>query len=227
MPDYVFQNMNIECCFRLFIACACGGIIGMERTKRNKGAGIRTHIIVALGAALFVIISKYGFNDIVYLNGVQVDVSRVASNVVTGVSFLGAGIIFMRGDMVQGLTTAAGIWVTAAIGVAIGAGMYVTGLCGAVLILFIQEIFHCRSIFRIDNMTTGRIVVCIEDSPSAYQDFQTQMRKRNIQVVGNHIKRHKDHTLTYTLDIRIPRSMQMEDILDLINECKDVKSIGM
>lgn len=227
MPSVLLDNMNAECCLRLLIACVCGGIIGLERTKRNKGAGIRTHIIVALGAALFVIISKYGFNDIVYLNSVSVDVSRVASNVVTGVSFLGAGIIFMRGDSVQGLTTAAGIWVTAAVGVALGSGMYIVGLCGAVLNLMIQEIFHCKALFRIDNMATGRIVVEMEDEPRAFDNFQELMKRRNIQVSGNHIKRHKDHMLTYTFDVRIPRTMQMEDLLELINECEDVKSIGL
>ena len=101
MSQVLFDNKNIEYGVRLLVACICGAIIGVERYKRSKGAGIRTHMLVALGAALFTIISKYGFEDVVCLENIQADAARVASNIVTGVSFLGAGLIFVRGDKVQ------------------------------------------------------------------------------------------------------------------------------
>lgn len=140
MPFTLIDNVNIECAIRLLIACVCGGAIGIERTRRNKGAGIRTHMIVAVGAALFVIISKYGFQDILLTAGTRVDVSRVAAGITTGVGFLGAGIIFMRGNSVHGLTTAAGIWATAAIGSALGVGMYIVAVVSTVLIVLLQII---------------------------------------------------------------------------------------
>ena len=83
MTQVLIPNMELECALRLLVACVCGALIGFERTRRYKGAGIRTHMIVALGAALFVIVSRYGFIDVVAQEGVQVDVARVACNVVT------------------------------------------------------------------------------------------------------------------------------------------------
>jgi putative Mg2+ transporter-C (MgtC) family protein len=97
--------------------------IGLEREIRQKNAGLRTHTLVGVGAALFMLISKYGFTDVLVPRQVVLDPSRVAAQIVTGVGFLGAGLIFVRRDSVRGLTTAASIWVTAAIGSAAGAGL--------------------------------------------------------------------------------------------------------
>ena len=226
MPLIFFDNLNVECSIRLIVACLCGAVIGIERTKRNKGAGLRTHIIVAIGAALLVIVSKYGFNDVVTLDGIGVDVSRVASNIVTGVSFLGAGIICMRGDSVQGLTTAAGVWVTAAIGLAIGSGMYILGVGGAVLVVLLQILLHLGIVRSMENMVSSRMVVCMDDE-NAFEEFQGQLQERGIVIKGSHIKRHKDNTLTYTLEVQMPRSMRTEDLLSIVKKNKNVKSIGV
>ena len=127
-----------EIFFRLLFACFCGGIIGLERSLRRKDAGIKTHIILALGAALFMVVSQYGFGDLSLTPDFRADASRIASNIVTGVSFLCAGVIFVRGASVKGLTTATGIWTCAGIGMAAGAGMYVITFFATCLILIIQ-----------------------------------------------------------------------------------------
>ena len=101
---------ELEYMLRIAIAALCGGIIGFERSRMRKEAGLRTHIIVAVGAALLMIVSKYGFMDILDTPGIRVDGSRVAANVITGISFLGAGVIFVRDVSIKGLTTAAGLW---------------------------------------------------------------------------------------------------------------------
>ena len=101
----------------------------------RKEAGLRTHIIVAVGAALLMIVSKYGFTDILDTPGIRVDGSRVAANVITGISFLGAGVIFVRDVSIKGLTTAAGLWSMAGVGLAIGAGMYAIGIFSTALIM--------------------------------------------------------------------------------------------
>ena len=119
---------EMEFVLRLVISCICGGVIGFERSRRRKEAGLRTHIIVALGSALLMIVSKYGFMDIGDVPGMRVDAARIAANVITGISFLGAGMIFVRDVSIKGLTTAAGIWSMAGIGLAIGAGMYFVGI---------------------------------------------------------------------------------------------------
>ncbi len=107
----------------LALALVLSAAIGMEREIRQKNAGLRTHTLVGVGAALFMLISKYGFTDVLEPRLIVLDPSRVAAQIVTGVGFLGAGIIFVRRDAVRGLTTAASIWVTAAIGSASGAGL--------------------------------------------------------------------------------------------------------
>ncbi len=98
-------------------------VIGLERTLRRKSAGMRTHAIVGMGAALFVLVSKYGFTDVLDPGRVVLDPSRVAAQVVTGIGFVGAGIIFVRRDAVRGLTTAAAVWISASVGMACGAGL--------------------------------------------------------------------------------------------------------
>src|SRR6202050_11009 len=112
----------------LGLALILSAAVGLEREIRQKNAGLRTHTLVGVGAALFMLISKYGFSDVLESRLVVVDPSRVAAQIVTGVGFLGAGLIFVRRDSVRGLTTAASIWVTAAIGAASGAGLAILAL---------------------------------------------------------------------------------------------------
>jgi putative Mg2+ transporter-C (MgtC) family protein len=132
------MNTTIDMVLRLLLAAALGAVIGYQRERANKPAGMRTHILISLGSALFTVVSIFGFGD-------GVDVSRVAAGVVTGIGFIGAGVIFrgMRGDHVMGLTTAASVWVTAAIGLAAGAGMYLIATVVAaiaVLVLMIPRV---------------------------------------------------------------------------------------
>lgn len=107
----------------LLIALALSSLIGLERDLGQKSAGIRTHALVGVGAALFMLVSKYGFTNVLVKGSVILDPSRVAAQIVTGIGFIGGGLIFVRRDAVQGLTTAAAVWVTAAIGAACGAGL--------------------------------------------------------------------------------------------------------
>lgn len=106
--------MTAEFIIRLILAAIACGAIGMERQMRGKGAGLRTHVLIGTGSALFMIVSKYGFADVLSLDHVGLDPSRIAAQVVTGVGFIGAGNILVRNQNIVGLTTAADIWVTAA-----------------------------------------------------------------------------------------------------------------
>jgi putative Mg2+ transporter-C (MgtC) family protein len=136
-----------ELVLRLAIAMVVGGAIGLEREVTGQMAGLRTHMSVALGAALFAIVSAYGFTEFVQsraASNYQVDVTRVASNVVTGVGFLGGGAIIKLGASVRGLTTAASLWVTAAIGLAIGLGSYLTGTVSALALIFALTVLRGR-----------------------------------------------------------------------------------
>ena len=127
--------LNIDFVIRLLVAGILGAIIGLDREYRAKEAGYRTHFLVSLGSALIMIVSQYGFQEIIKESSVTLDPSRVAAQVVSGIGFIGAGTIIFQKQIVRGLTTAAGLWATAGIGLAIGSGMYMLGIASTVLTL--------------------------------------------------------------------------------------------
>jgi putative Mg2+ transporter-C (MgtC) family protein len=133
------MSIEVEIIVRLLLAAVLGAGIGYQRERANKPAGLRTHILIALGTTLLTIVSIYGFGD-------KSDPSRVAAGVVTGIGFLGAGVIFraMRGDIPMGLTTAASVWITAAIAIAVGAGLYLVSVIVAVLTVLVLLIPKSR-----------------------------------------------------------------------------------
>ena len=132
--------VDLEYILRIIVASICGCIIGYERKNRNKEAGMKTHAIVALGSALIMIVSKYGFLDVA-----PPDTSRIAAQVVSGIGFLGTGVIFVRNNnIVSGLTTAAGIWATSGIGLCVGAGNYFVGIMSTIIMIALQEILHSK-----------------------------------------------------------------------------------
>ena len=134
----------------LLVATLLGFVIGFERMKRSKEAGIRTHTIVCVGAALMMIVSKYAF-------GSEADSARVAAQIVAGVGFLGAGIIVYKKNSVHGLTTAAGVWATAGIGMACGGGLWLIAVVATVILILIQWFLH-RKIFRHKTLYSIKIV---------------------------------------------------------------------
>ena len=129
-----------DMCLRLLVAAFVGAIIGYEREVRAKGAGVRTHVLVALGSCLFMLISQYGFEG-----ATKFDAARVAAGVVSGIGFLGGGLIIKK-DHVSGLTTAAGLWVTSAIGLGLGGGLYAVSCLCAFLVLLVMEGLHFYTI---------------------------------------------------------------------------------
>ena len=120
---------------RIFVAGLLGGVIGFEREFRAKEAGVRTHFIVALGSALFMIISQYAFSG-------RFDAARVAAQVVSGIGFIGAGVIIFQKNVVRGITTAAGLWVAAGIGLACGAAMYSVAIAATLMTVLVLETMH-------------------------------------------------------------------------------------
>ncbi|MBR1488780.1 MAG: MgtC/SapB family protein [Bacteroidales bacterium] len=152
------MTIDIEMALRLLAAGFLGAVIGYERELRSKGAGIRTHVLVALGAALFMIVSQYGF-----AGAARFDAARVAAGVVGGLGFLGGGII-MKNKHVVGLTTAAGIWVTGAIGLSAGCGLYLmAGLC-TLLVLLCLEGLHFHNIRLGDREVHAVLVSATRDA---------------------------------------------------------------
>jgi putative Mg2+ transporter-C (MgtC) family protein len=142
----------------LGVAFLLSMLIGVEREIRQKSAGLRTHTLVGVGAALFMLVSKYGFNDVLRPGLIELDPSRMAAQIVSGVGFLGAGLIFVRRDSVRGLTTAAAVWVTAAVGAACGAGLPILAVA-ATFIYFIVAVTFPALTNRLPHASTVMSVI--------------------------------------------------------------------
>ena len=216
---------------RVLIACVCGAAIGYERSKRLKEAGIRTHIIVCCAAALTMIVSKYGFADMVTsddagLYGTKgTDPARLAAQIISGVSFLGAGIIFRNGNSIKGLTTAAGIWATAGIGLAIGTGMYVIGIFTTVVVALIQILMH-RFTIGVDSTVVGHLK-CIAPNEQAFrQALNAYIARRRIQVQDMKIDFLDDGSAAYTLTLRMRQDVTVNDVSEFLESVGDVRAVS-
>jgi|SRR6201996_6611453 len=155
----------------LGLALLLSAVIGLERELRQKDAGLRTHTLVGVGSALFMLISKYGFTDVLEKQMVVLDPSRVAAQIVSGIGFLGAGLIFVHRGSVRGLTTAASIWVTAAVGAAAGAGLWLLALVSVGIYLVVALVFPVVR-RRLPWTTTGTAALRIR-----YPDGQGVLRR--------------------------------------------------
>ena len=142
--NYMTWGDNLEFLIRVLLAGLLGILIGLERSRRQKDAGIRTHCIIAVTSAAIMLLSKYAFMDVESVAGVTgSDPARLAAQVVSGISFLGAGVIFKdKNASIKGLTTAAGMWATSAVGMSVGAGLYWVGLIETAIVVLSQTILH-------------------------------------------------------------------------------------
>nr|WP_230202517.1 MgtC/SapB family protein [Paenibacillus ihumii] len=216
-------QMEYEMLLRVLIAGICGSIIGFERKSRMKEAGVRTHFVVAVGAALMIIISKYGFQDQIGWSSLSLDPSRIASGVVSGVGFLGAGMIFMQRHTVKGLTTAAGIWATAGIGMAVGAGMYFVGI-GVMLIIFVGQIVLHGRLSRLTSPKIENVVLVLENEEEALERILKQLSELNISVLSFEMERQEQH-MDVTLTLQLKGRYDLERLLLTLGSHKLVKKI--
>ncbi|MBQ7654331.1 MAG: MgtC/SapB family protein [Clostridia bacterium] len=204
---------------RLLIACFCGAFIGLERTKRYKEAGIRTHIIVCCGAALAMIVSKYAFFDV---NG-DADRARIAAQVISGISFLGAGVIFKNGNTIKGLTTAAGIRATAGIGLAIGSGMYIVGFIATVIIFILQVLMH-KFRFGADSLETCRVRFVALDTKELEDLFYDALDKWEATVSELNVCKLDDGCVKYDVLLKSRKFLTVSDYRDFFKKIDGIKS---
>ena len=192
---------------RIVIAGICGMFIGLERKNRSKEAGVRTHFVVACESALMMVISKYGFGDMVSKS----DGARIAAQVVSGIGFLGAGMIFVHKNTVTGLTTAAGIWATSGVGLAIGAGMYAVGTATSAMIVIAQILLH-KNFRWLKNSKSKKLAVKGVTEPKYQQNLTEQLRKDGIIVHDVYIEKDDDGC-NYNFIIEIPENVYEQDII--------------
>ena len=203
------MSQALQLVIRLLVAGVLGALIGYERELRAKGAGVRTHLLVALGSALFMIISQYGFSG-----AERFDAARIAAGVVTGIGFLGGGIIMKR-THVSGLTTAAGLWVTAAIGMGAGSGLYLmAGVCTA-LVLICLEALNAYSIKFGQKEVTA--VFSSEDEVALFKAVESLGK----QV--EHFNLYRENGIyKVSLDLRV---LKREKTLDLLKRLKEIPDV--
>ena len=216
---------------RLLLACLCGAAIGYERSKRFKEAGIRTHIIVCCAAALFTVVSKYGFADMAAADGSfsfathGTDPARVAAQVVSGISFLCAGVIFKNEGLVKGLTTAAGLWFTAGLGLAVGAGMAFLAIAATVLISALQYFMH-RYAVGADAYAANHIQFTVKSDTDFHDALMEQLERWNAQVAESKISRRRDGTTDYDLILRRRTEIGYEELKAFMDSREEVLSFS-
>lgn len=218
MPGWL--TLDLISLLRLIVACICGIAIGFERKNRSKEAGVRTHCIVACASALMMIISKYGFYDLIQQGLTQVDIrldpSRMAQGIVTGVGFLGAGMIYIQRGSIRGLTTASGIWATSGIGMAIGSGMYTIGICATVIILLLQIFLHGNHKFMTQHKQRTLKIYNIE-KPDFQSYISQKMAELQVSISEVSIRRNPENTFDYTFYLDMPDNVREEDIIKVFN----------
>ena len=206
----------MELTIRLTLALLLGGAIGIEREYRAKEAGFRTHFLVALGSALFCLVSQFGF-------GVDLkESSRVAAQVVSGIGVLGAGTIIFQMNVVRGLTTAAGLWVTAAIGLACGTGMYLAAVLTTAMVLLGLEVLN----YWIPQLGLSTIELSFSaPSRESVKEFITRIKQDGMEVHSYELKERrlsKEEFLEASIEIRAKRDFHTLEKLDYMNDFSDV-----
>lgn len=175
--------MQQEIILRLVTAAILGGIVGLERERLEWVAGLRTHMLVCLGAALVMIVSAFGFSDILGTPQVSLDPSRIAAQVVSGIGFLGAGtILFLRQEVIRGLTTAASLWTVAAIGLAVGSGLFLAAICTTTLVVVILAAVKPleRRLFRRDQ--SRHVVVLVDSQRASLLQIEAELEAGGLNV---------------------------------------------
>ena len=214
--------MAMEFVFRLFVAGVLGALVGLDREYRAKEAGYRTHFLVSLGSALIMIISQHGFDGVLHEVGVGLDPSRVASQVVTGIGFIGAGTIILHKQTVRGLTTAAGIWATSGIGLTIGAGMYVLGISATVLTLIGLEVLSL--LFKKVGMKSLSVEFSTNNKDTI-DSVAKSFNSKDFHIVSYQMNEKTDSGLTTYYVSMVVKSKKSNDegvLLSHLQEYKDI-----
>jgi putative Mg2+ transporter-C (MgtC) family protein len=213
------MSHDLELLARLLLAAVLGGAIGAERELNDQPAGLRTHMLLTIGACLFTLISAYGFGG-----GLGTDPSRIAAQIVTGIGFLGGGAIVRHGLTVKGVTTAASIWATASVGVAIGAGSYVLGIGGAVLV--VATLFGLRRADEVlQRWGVSREEYLIEAVPGFDLERLAEVGRREKVALRGMEREEDDDAIRITLLVKLPPRYRPARLLDALSQVEGVRQV--
>jgi putative Mg2+ transporter-C (MgtC) family protein len=222
LPELSF----LEIIFRVGLAAALGGVIGLERELREREAGLRTHLLVSVGAALFTLVSAYAWTDWHFSNreGLVFDPTRIAAQVVTGIGFLGAGAIIRQGLSIRGLTTAATLWVVAAIGMAVGVGYYEAAIVTTALVLL--SLWPLRVVaFRLSvraRPQDGRLAVELPSGASAVSVLEA-VEQAGADVRSLEFEEEGDRR-RIDMRVRLASGKTAAELIDSLTKTEDVRA---
>ena len=220
-----------EFCLRLIFAFLVGGMVGLERSQHFKEAGVRTHVIVCCTAALIMLISKYGFADMGSSSVMEAfgtkgaDSARVAAQAVSGISFLCAGVIIKVGGNIRGLTTAAGIWMTASIGLAIGAGMYIVSAFMAILLFLMQYVFR-RVPLGSESYDGYHLKFVVKTGENFQATLKEKLNEWRVTVVDSTITWKRNDVVEFDYVILCPEEIRYSEIRNFVKENDGVVSFS-
>jgi putative Mg2+ transporter-C (MgtC) family protein len=219
---------NAEMLIRMGVAASLGGAIGYERQRSGRPAGLRTHLIVSLASATFMLVStqfiyfqKYGKDDLV-----EVDTSRIAASVVSGVGFLGAGVVLRNGLGVQGITTAASLWLSAALGLASGGGMYEVAVASTAVALFALVVLRRLTKGKEIHQFPRRLVVMLKDDGTARQSLLGRLASSGVTVADEdydlNVRRGRSRLV---LDVRLLATSELDKLVALLSAMQEVRRV--
>ena len=215
METFAPITTELDWLLRILVAAFCGALIGYERAIQRKTAGVRTHIVVAIASALFMIVSKYGFTDLLNMHDLSLDPSRIAAQIVTGISFIGAGTILVRKEQISGLTTAA------------GAGMYFIGILSTALLFIIQLFFHDDEI--IDKLTPHiRFDILIDaiNKPDVLPQIKQELKNNKVENISIKILDVSDKKIVLYVDGVINNKIDENQIIMTLRKYPDIRKIS-
>lgn len=225
MNEFVEEQLVFM--LRIVLASFCGGMVGYERQNRKKNAGVRTHVIIAVASAMMMIISKYGFNDVLG-DFIKLDPSRVAAGIVTAVGFIGSGIIFFRNNNVSGITTSAGIWATVGLGMAMGSGMYVLGSLSTVIIMIVEVFLGRKGLFskKTEEERELEIEYREDENQDTYGFICRLLKNEGCKLESIQLTEESADCML-TSQLRVPAGCDMPDLVGKLKEKSSVKRISV
>lgn len=228
------SQLELTMVLRLIVAAILGGIVGMERGSGDRPAGFRTHILVCVGSALFMLVSIYGFDDIAPVTtvaendiGTRRDTARIAAQVVSGIGFLGAGTILHEGLTIKGLTTAASLWIVSAIGLAVGSGMYLLSTAATMLTMVTLVTFHNWEKKFAGNRSERRFIrVVTRNIPGVITEITGYLGECGIKVKTLNVKSdNKNNNIILELYLKIDKSIDVSAVASGIQNVEGVIAV--
>ena len=228
------SQLELTMVLRLIVAAILGGIVGMERGSGDRPAGFRTHILVCVGSALFMLVSIYGFDDIAPVTtnleddiGTRRDTARIAAQVVSGIGFLGAGTILHEGLTIKGLTTAASLWIVSAIGLAVGSGMYLLSTVATMLTMLTLVTFRTWEKRFAGNRSERRFIrVVTRNTPGIITEITGYLSECGIKVKTLNVKSdNKNNNIILEIYLKIDKNIDMGMVADGIKNIDGVLTL--